>query len=662
MPDADPLIAGMRAIPGARRLTGNGVAEVFELPLSAEFGEVMSGTLPVAPAKGESLAAVVASAPERLAVSPRNDLAGILSAHIVDPRDRDGDNMPAGQWTYYRRPQGAPVYELARDSRGLVLRDAVEFTLDGEPVGRGERVIETAGRTTAVAVDGDLVDIGPGHAFTRLAPGALIELYTDGRAARVAATPRLGDCNRYDNRDRVAAGLDANVVSTDTFTAMRLAARYHSSCAAYALDGVRGGDVIRVGYEQRSVGGAAPRSCLWQSGVERCAPLMLTATRNDDWYRMSALYKIPNGVSATTMYFYADEAARNTDALSEAWYRNLEVEELTRERVERLPVVSPRPARPSPSESPLRAQESTSVPAPRIDGGWELGDCARTDDRTFAELGISATPLAGDRTRGVRLEAHHHSACVAAPVANIRESITYEVSFDANVVRGAKPRICMWEDAAAKCAPFIEIEPDDNDEDTVYRGHLDANPGLVRLFVYADATRTATTIEYRDIELRAAPDEVVVALPNRSTASSRVPDVAWSQDHSGRYQLDVRGADQPFVVALNEAYSKGWQVRGVPDGGSAKHVQLDGYRNGWVIDGAGDYRLTLEYAPARAGRVALRVSQVTALALVAAALFTHALAFVQKRRSRRRLWASTAADEPGARPESLPVDWFLPKR
>ena len=64
----------------------------------------------------------------------------------------------------------------------------------------------------------------------------------------------------------------------------------------------------------------------------------------------------------------------------------------------------------------------------------------------------------------------------------------------------------------------------------------------------------------------------------------------------------------------------------------ARHIELDGYRNGWAINAPGDYELSLDYAPARWGRYALHLSQTTAYALVVSLL----LATRATRRQRRR--------------------------
>src|SRR5581483_7276806 len=70
----------------------------------------------------------------------------------------------------------------------------------------------------------------------------------------------------------------------------------------------------------------------------------------------------------------------------------------------------------------------------------------------------------------------------------------------------------------------------------------------------------------------------------------------------------VHGATGPFTLVLAESYAPGWVVDGLPNGWSARHVEVDGYGNGWLITGSGNAVLTLQYGPDRWCRAALIVS------------------------------------------------------
>ncbi len=93
----------------------------------------------------------------------------------------------------------------------------------------------------------------------------------------------------------------------------------------------------------------------------------------------------------------------------------------------------------------------------------------------------------------------------------------------------------------------------------------------------------AARIDYRSLALRPVTDEAVVLLP-ADLASAPVPRLRWSQDNPARYRVHVEGSDAPFVLALTEASSPGWRVRGLSAGAQARPLEVDGYRSGWVIE------------------------------------------------------------------------------
>lgn len=105
----------------------------------------------------------------------------------------------------------------------------------------------------------------------------------------------------------------------------------------------------------------------------------------------------------------------------------------------------------------------------------------------------------------------------------------------------------------------------------------------------------------------------------------------WDAASPSRYSVAVSGAAGPFLVVLAETYDPGWKVVGLPDGATASHRKVDGYANGWLVDGTGDLRFTLEYAPDRVARLGRVLSLLAAVALV-----TVSAGSVARRRTPRR--------------------------
>jgi hypothetical protein len=135
-----------------------------------------------------------------------------------------------------------------------------------------------------------------------------------------------------------------------------------------------------------------------------------------------------------------------------------------------------------------------------------------------------------------------------------------------------------------------------------------------------------------------------------------LPKITYDKVSSDHYRVKASGAHGPFLLALNEAFAKGWHLSGLPHNANAQHVEIDGYRNGWAIDARGNLELNLVYAPARAGHAARLVSQLTLLALGLSVLATPEMA-----RRRKRFMARRAqAGRPGPRRIVLPDSWPEP--
>jgi hypothetical protein len=364
---------------------------------------------------------------------------------------------------------------------------------------------------------------------------------------------------------------------------------------------------------------------------------------------MRALYRLPVAGSVR-LFVYADQPAKGT-LYTETQYRAL--------TVQRLIPGTTHSVRPRALPSGTIALNSTTTPlavsfggtSPVVGRATQAGDCAHADERDLAELGIFSSQFDNDPT-GVRVGARHHSGCVSMPVTGLRPSMTYELDIDHRVWKGAPPRICVWQETTEHCARFIAVGgPVGTTGRLRYRGEIDPTASAVRLYLYADATKKATTIDYRNVHFRPVTDESLVLWPTASPTAV-APTITSTRDGS-TYHVHVRGANGPFLLALSEAYSSSFHLAGVPDGSSAEHVMIDGYRNGWALDAHGDFELTISYGPARLAKMARLISIATllfVLALIPSAPFVV--------RTRRQLVARRArARQPGPRRIALPESW-----
>lgn len=672
-PTVRSLEAGLERVPGLVRVQTTSVADVYEYAAASATISTATGLVD-GPRDSSGVADLVASTPPGLAVATGNGasdasspagasaVAMTTAARYVDAAGASFSPGISGSWTYQRHTPDAPLVGLDATDDSLTMRDVTQISVDGRRLAaRPDASFAMRGKPVAVELDGAFVDLGAGESYARVAPGAQLVPYTVARANLVQPAPKLGDCDHYDDRSRAAAGLDATDVTAGDLHALRLAARAHSSCAAYSVAAVTGGDVVKVDYEQRAVQGAAPRSCLWQVGPDRCAALALHAVRDGAWFHMSALYRVPPGVSRVLLYVYADQPPAGMP-LTEAWYRDLSVAQLAA-----APVVTAPPAGTNSGTVALPARDvqvtsSVAAPVPSLGGAWKLGDCHRDGNRTLADAGISSRALGAPNTDAVRLAATADAACVSRPITAMEPAVTYDVSIDARQVRGSAPRMCVWEPARSQCAKFSSIAvPKGGDGEYVYRGRLDADGGLPALFLYADGVKGGTVVDYRGVRIRPVADDSLVFAPVAARPAV-APAMTWHEDSPSHYRVAVRGASGPFVLALSETYAGGWTLTGLPAGAHVTHVQLDGYRNGWIITANGDFDLSIAYQPARWGRLAITASELAALVLLMSVVF----GFVMPRRRRRRVKVRARRPAPkasaGTRRVPLPDDWLLPSQ
>ncbi|MCZ7527335.1 MAG: hypothetical protein M5U14_13715 [Acidimicrobiia bacterium] len=628
----EPLRAGLARLAGARRVVDTDVAQVWELEEGVEPVQVLDGLLR-ADLDDTELPLAVAAAPAGVAITGADDPAARGRVEVV-LADGAGTFDGGATWEIRRiatRPS-LSVMALVEGPTGPALRfeGAVEVSLGGEEEAprRPEAVVPLPAGTRAVVVDGAVHELDSLPTLVRLGPATtVVPFVTVEDGASLGPPGPLGDCNRYDD-DVAPFGQRVERSAAGELLVVELKAVRHSACVAIPVEGASGGSWLRVEVEHRSVAGAVSRLCLWLDGLDDCAPLPEGRRTTDGWTRVRGLVRLPEAVRAAHLYLYADEPAPGTVPVTIARYRGLDVTEVAAGAATAVDTSRPPTTSLEAPSGGTEVELSVDAPAVRVGPWGPVGDCHRSDERGLSEVGIEAGTLAGEH--GVRLRASDHSACVDAPLEGAVPPVSYEVRLEHRTVRGSGARICLWQVGPDRCAELPAL--DRSREWTGYRAvvRLDEGTRAARLFVYADGVPGGSVVDYRDPSVRPVADEAVVGYTTTGTAGS-TPTVTWAAEGPARYRVRVEGATGTFVLALSEAWSSGWQLTGLPEGARARHLLLDGYRNGWSVDAPGDHELVLEYRPARLGRAAIRVSQLTAAAVLAVVAFAWA-----RRRVRRR--------------------------
>ncbi|HEX7097529.1 MAG TPA: hypothetical protein VF183_16715 [Acidimicrobiales bacterium] len=615
---AEVIEAGLAQIAGLERRFTTDVADVWHrVTDGAAPVQALGGLLVTGDTADEQLGSLLMAMPDGLALvdNATGDVSTRLvrgTAHTVV--DDEASLPPNTTWDVARRATAAPLFQASIETvagqSSVVLRDAPAWSIDGATLPRRPEIRVPAGTEHVFALDinGREYDLSEGPTLVRLdASNRITPLALQG--GRLGSFGELGDCNRYDERTPEQVGLALDMAGDGDGRVVTLHAADHAACVRAPVM-AQPGDSLLIEMEARSASGAAPRACLWLDGPNVCAALPGFQPGDNGWASLRARYTVPAEVQALWLYLYADRPTSG-DATTVTHYRFPRVGSVVRGETA-IRDVQQAPSMPvTVGASGGTVQAAPAEPPVELGSPSPVGDCHRTEPITLEQAGIAATHD-GDV---MQLTADRHSACVHIPVLGLVAAGRYELSFDCRILEGSSPpRVCLV-GTRGRCTSLGSFER----SPTWTSVSVDVEPpvdavGDAKLYLYADAGREASTIEYRQISLRPVVGESLTFVTAGTTAGG-TPSIGWEQDGPARYRVDVRDADGPFVLALTESWSPDWRVSGLPEDARIEQVRIDGYRNAWAIDARGSFELVIEYAPARWGRLAMSISLITAALL-----------------------------------------------
>jgi arabinofuranan 3-O-arabinosyltransferase len=421
------------------------------------------------------------------------------------------------------------------------------------------------------------------------------------------------DCYSYDRRAPGKVGIASSVVGPARLPALQLVARDHSACVAIPVAGFRPAHRYRLQLAYRRVSGSPPRLCLWEDGRNRCAALPeLGGSRR--WHRLDTVVALPSGVSALTLFLYADGTGTGETA---AEYRQIRIEDyasVARSVLPGGPVPVGRIALPSGTPS-LRVARPAGASTLDLRSGGAVGDCDRYDGRTLAQVGISAIVVGSAHPKVLRLAARDHAACVNLRVGVLNGHTRYRVALDYRRVRGNPPRVCVWEEGPNACAPLPRLQSGAGWHRLDAAVQLQPGTSGLRLFVYADGGGGWETVnDYRRLRVQPEAPLALVGVP----PARPLPAVRSDRLTPASVRVHVRDARSPFLLTLTDAYASGWSIESAGhDARAVPHLTVNGYANGWLVPWRGTYDLTLVYRPERYAAAGRRLSAIAACLLLA---------------------------------------------
>lgn len=627
---ADALRTGLASMSTVRRTASSSVADVFEVRGADGPVRAADRLVGISGPDSSSRAAAISAADSGTAVT------GIGAA----PLDALLVRMSTGRSTVAFRLARSGRHRIRRGGRSALYRMTVE-----QNAGRLGRVLLSD--DTSVRLDGRAlprrralripfterpVALSSGGRLRRIASGSVIALGAGPVVAYSVAAPRplrnftpLGDCSRSDAQTPREAGLSMRRMGTG---GVRLRARVHAACTWLELDRAP----LARGYElrlrHRGLGGAPPRVCVWEEGPDRCAQLPALREKARGWGDYRATFTPDARTKRLRLYLYADGGARRPTAVRYDDIAVAPLRESGRAMAPAASVVTRQLA-----AGAHRLETVNPVPSATRTPLSSLEDCGASDARTPAQAGLALLRRPGE---AYELRARAHIACAWTGLADLEQADLVRVAFEHRTVSGRPARVCVWEVGPERCMELPPLPTSGTWSRFATVVRPDPSTTALRLFLYADgAASPPTRVQYRRPVLQpVAPAEVAIEAAARESAAP--PTLRWSRQRTDAYRVSVRRARGAFTLVLAESAATGWSLRGLPADWSMQRIVVDGYANGWRIEGTGDADLTVVYGPAAFGRIAIAVSLLTALAALIAAL-----------RRRRRRHADPAV-QPGS--------------
>jgi arabinofuranan 3-O-arabinosyltransferase len=626
----ETILKGLDRVRALRPILATSVADVYEVsgeaisPVQALAGIVASSN--VSP---DGFAQLRAALPTDLALSmaaPSSTLdagrAVVLDGSSSGSMVEVGQNQTA---SVSRQFASASMLAVRIEGETVRLDPVVHWKVGSKPLGEFRREVRVRG-LVGLLYGQRFVDRASARTVLRFdASASLVPVVATRETSNLGPRSEVLDCNNSGPATADQLGFLLAETTSSSGNWLNLRARAHSACVRYALTGVRPGRLFNVALQAEAHSERSPRFCLWVPSQRTCASIGSLERSVDGTWVLSSLWIAPPGATEASLYLYADSSnavggPEVSKTETDVSYRPPIVVQVAKVPSLALGVASPTPTdvRFEPGPHPVSIEVDDEHPA--IGDVGDLGDCNRFDGRTAEQVGLRRELFGSS---GVSLSARAHAACVALPLTGLTPAVPYQVSFDHRTLRGEKARYCVLDQQRHACVVSGRLDSSDSRwrTETV---SFDANPGSIgmaamALLVYADGSSRGTLTQYRSFRITPRVEEFVTMTttnPKRPT----VPVTTYKALNPAHYRVHVADVRAPFVLALSESWSPDWRLVGIP-GPKAKHLKIDGYRNGWAIDATGDLDVELEYAPARTGQLAIRVSALAAALLALGLLF-----------------------------------------
>lgn len=146
------------------------------------------------------------------------------------------------------------------------------------------------------------------------------------------------------------------------------------------------------------------------------------------------------------------------------------------------------------------------------------------------------------------------------------------------------------------------------------------NTKKIKIYIsYPSAQEPKNVISDFQIE-RIFEPLIMLVNKNKNIENLKTPEIDYQKINPTKYQVRIKKAESPFVLAFMESYSPDWKakINGIvlPEG---KHKMINGYANSWFIvpndsNQETEYEIELEYIPQRYFYLGIAISSFFCLA------------------------------------------------
>jgi hypothetical protein len=279
---------------------------------------------------------------------------------------------------------------------------------------------------------------------------------------------------------------------------------------------------------------------------------------------------------------------------------------------------------------------TTPVPGPLLtDGSFEEGlwsGLTYIGDQPPPGARAAASPEAADGTRSLELTTPVGTVYDFQRIAHFSPLAVYRVELDYQHVEGAPPSVGVYQTGAASYAyvnDHLDTSPGWHHLSVVVRPSDQASGMFVFLYSHARGDRR-TVNRYDGVRVTAArlPTDLIVTSGDHALAPARA--VPAERASRAGWRATVTLPQGGGWVVLPQGFDPEWHLTATTEEGRAvpvrNHERVDGWANGWFVDGEGTVVLDVGYGGPSAVAIGLAVS--------IAALIGTGLALVLARRRR----------------------------